>query len=647
VGDESAIRESSGESKGASALPSSPAEFLAMHPLPPALTDLGDAVTALSWVDLDADLDAIWDAVSDYARLSREVGLAPMQAWEEQGQLVGERRYGLAMHRFRELPWEWAYGSGTALTRIYSAGLARASLDAFWVAPLSGGGARVYSCLSWVPRGPLAAMIVRLRLPKAARALCEAVERLASQRIGRAPVIAAPQPLGMSERASARLTSLVEELGDLPAAAVTALTKFLQTADDLELDRVRPLELAARWGREQAEVVRVCLHATRVGLLEMSWDVTCPHCRGVRQRARSLGEVPRKASCEPCEVEFGTETPQVVEITFQPHPSIRERERTLYCTAEPARKRHIVAQQVLAPNERRVLTLRVPEGSYQLRLVGSEGARQVRVDASAAAPAVWAASQVASGDELSAAPGARVTIENDRESPQIFVLEQVEADGHALRPAHLFSHPEFRDLFSEEYLAAGVHLHVGEQTILFTDVVGSTEFYAARGDPEAFVAVVRHFEEIELVVAEHGGAVVKTIGDAAMAAFADPVGAVASAAELLARFSSDRQDTPIRIRASLNVGSCIAVRLNSNIDYFGTTVNVAAKLQAFAGTGELALSASVLRAPGVDALLRELGAPLKTLTFEDAPGGPMTVYRWGPPVGIDAPAPPRAPAPAP
>ena len=147
-----------------------------------------------------------------------------------------------------------------------------------------------------------------------------------------------------------------------------------------------------------------------------------------------------------------------------------------------------------------------------------------------------------------------------------FVLEEARWSDEALRPADLFSLVDFRDLFSEEYIAADVQLSVGMQTILFTDMVGSTRFYATRGDPDAFAQVKRHFSEVFDVVAAHEGVLVKTIGDAVMAAFADPLQAVRAANAIHGCFTAECTDLDIRLRVSLHRGPCIAVQLNSDID---------------------------------------------------------------------------------
>src|SRR5690606_16896124 len=89
-----------------------------------------------------------------------------------------------------------------------------------------------------------------------------------------------------------------------------------------------------------------------------------------------------------------------------------------------------------------------------------------------------------------------VRVENAGNDVALFRIERATWSDDALRPGMLLSFQEFRELFSEEYIGADVKLAVGEQTLLFTDVVGSTAFYASRGDPAAFVEIKKHFDEV-------------------------------------------------------------------------------------------------------------------------------------------------------
>jgi class 3 adenylate cyclase len=92
---------------------------------------------------------------------------------------------------------------------------------------------------------------------------------------------------------------------------------------------------------------------------------------------------------------------------------------------------------------------------------------------------------------------------------------------------------------------------------------------------------------------QHSGAVVKTIGDAVMAVFSRPADAVSAALHILTgdRAASTRAWRPrIILKIGAHCGPSIAVTLNDNLDYFGQTVNVAARVQALADAGEICIT---------------------------------------------------------
>jgi class 3 adenylate cyclase len=114
-----------------------------------------------------------------------------------------------------------------------------------------------------------------------------------------------------------------------------------------------------------------------------------------------------------------------------------------------------------------------------------------------------------------------------------------------------------------------------------------------------------------------------------MATFVNPVDALRASQQIHQAFHPQRGDTPIRLRISLNTGPCIAVRLNANADFFGGTVNVAAKLQALAEGYQIAMSDVTYKAAGVAEFLAEQQATLEDLTYESkALKEPVSVKRW-------------------
>jgi class 3 adenylate cyclase len=77
-------------------------------------------------------------------------------------------------------------------------------------------------------------------------------------------------------------------------------------------------------------------------------------------------------------------------------------------------------------------------------------------------------------------------------------------------------------------------------TILFSDIKGSTTYFEKNGDVEGLAMVERHHSLMLPVIEGAGGRVVKTIGDAIMASFADPVGAVKAAIGMQRALEEDR-----------------------------------------------------------------------------------------------------------
>jgi class 3 adenylate cyclase len=142
-------------------------------------------------------------------------------------------------------------------------------------------------------------------------------------------------------------------------------------------------------------------------------------------------------------------------------------------------------------------------------------------------------------------------------------------------------------------------------TLLFSDLKGSTALYDAIGDASAWRLVREHFAYLAGIVREHEGAIVKTLGDAVMAAFHDPLQGLEAAIAMQERIAAfnEASGTPIILKLGLHEGPCIAVTLNDRLDYFGGTVNLAARLQGESRGSDLVLSQALASAPGAATLI--------------------------------------------
>ena len=177
-----------------------------------------------------------------------------------------------------------------------------------------------------------------------------------------------------------------------------------------------------------------------------------------------------------------------------------------------------------------------------------------------------------------------LTIRNESDRPLVFVVENRNWAEDALTGERVIAMPAFRRLCPEQLLRPGDNAEIGWIAIMFTDLKGSTELYDALGDAAAYNLVRDHFAFLSDRVERNHGFVVKTVGDAVMAAFSRPDDAVRAALAIqddVASFNSARgggtSATPIVLKLGLHAGSCIAVTTGDALDYFGAIVNIAAR----------------------------------------------------------------------
>lgn len=602
------------------------AQLLELHPWPKQFA--GEKRIERLWTfDLPGTPQALWPFISDTSRMNRALGTAEMTFVEKDGKRYGSSKTGGVKHDWLEVPWNWVAEQWLTSTRIYERGFMKMMYAIHRLEPTETG-TRLYLYFGTVARGALYATAIRLGFPTLERAYRRVLPQLAAQLDRLRPDVLQLPPPALSDESQARLRAGREQLvGEgLDPKVVDTLVDWIRTGDDADLHRIQIRERARVWKVSEVEALRTALHATRAGLLDLSWDTICPHCRGLREETGKLAQLKAEGHCEVCEVDFTTDKIEAVEVTFRVHPSIRDVPERLYCSAEPATKDHIRVQTSVAPGAKAVIHPRLEPGRYVVWR-GHTGGWYLDVDDDG--PGEVSYEHHAEGTVVRACTRPAVTFENDGAEPETYTIERATWSDDALRPGALLSFQEFRDLFSEDYIGADVKLAVGEQTLLFTDVVGSTAFYASRGDPAAFVEIKKHFDEVFAIVNRNRGAVVKTIGDAVMATFVNPVDAVRASQQIHQAFHPRREDTPIRLRISLNTGPCIAVRLNANADFFGGTVNIAAKLQALAEGYQIAMSDATYRASGVAEYLAEQKAPLESLTYESkALREPVSVKRW-------------------
>lgn len=580
-------------------------------------TAQGRPIDAVWTFEVGATVRELWPFLTDTSSFNQRLGLSEMHFEEVDGRLRGRQRVAGMQLEWEEVPWEWDFGRGLSNARIYGRGLSHIVRARYRVESIGDTRTRLTIYIGSIPRTWWTRLLlhVGLRSLRAgfARALGEIAGEIAAYRdlAGTAPT-PVRHPVELNRPRLDQVADLLTRDGVAPEL-LTRLRELVERAPDSELDRIRPRALARHWEMKLGPILEGFIRACHRGLLALTWDVVCPHCRGVRAELENLGSLPAGGRCDVCDIDFDVSDPNALEASFHLHPGIRDVPRRWYCAAEPATKPHILIQQRLAPGEERTLPTLLSDGIYRLRLRGGRAYRLLVLESEGTTDEVtWYGASGDSTDRIVRSPEPTLHLVNNTDETHTFVVAESAPDGDALRVSDVFDVPFFRDVFSTQAVAAGIRLDVGVRTVLFTDIVGSSRLYHEVGEATAFAQVRQHFVAVYGMVARHGGAVVKTIGDATMVSFKSEREAVAAAIELQRFFRPGNPETDLRIRISIHAGACYAVQLNSNVDYFGATVNLAAKLQAAVDAGAVVLTDAVQGA------VEDLLAPFdtKALTFQ-------------------------------
>ncbi|HUF51471.1 MAG TPA: adenylate/guanylate cyclase domain-containing protein [Longimicrobiales bacterium] len=575
---------------------------------------------AWEW-QLDAAPDALWPLVADTDRFNRDAAVPPVDSTDGDFCTTGYGRRNLELSRFgvriawEEQAFEWVRPRSFSVVRNYYTGPVQHMAVRVALEP-HGGGTRVRYSVAAVARNLLGRLAIPAQIGVLSRRQFAAVFRDYATHAQRAaagsalPAMPLHTAAHVTSAAAARLDAVGERMRAQPRIAQRwqLLRAVIERAADADVDRLRPYELADAWHAPRRDVLRLCLEATRAGALQLRWDLLCPLCRGSKDSAHTLGELALHAYCTCCHVDVDADFDRAVELSFRPVPAIRALDVAPHCVGGPQLTPHIAVQQLLQPRAQRTVHVALERGRYRVRAADVPGMRFINAgQGSAAAASLTLTAAGWSSADADVASDARLDLHNDTDVPQLFIIERVAWSDRAVVAADVFALQEFRDLFAAEALRPGERVSIGATTILFTDLRASTALYDRIGDAPAFGQVLDHFTALRQALEQEEGAIVKTIGDAVMAVFHRPVGAVRAilrAHELLAASMDGIQ--PVQLKAGAHYGSCIAVTLNDRLDYFGATVNIAARLGAAAEGGDVVISDDIYRDPEVAQLVQAL-----------------------------------------
>ena len=570
-----------------------------------------------TWVwRFDASPAAVWEVMADTARFNEAAGFAKHRIEERVApgghvRYHAEGRIGPFAARWEEIPVEWIAGQRFTHRREFRDGPLRSMVASLALFPENGGTRAEYR-LEVVPRGLRGRMILGPFFAGAgrvfARLVADAQGFLAGARV--TPFATAPVVFDRDRRS--RVDAMVAAIEATPHGHGLAARLAAELTDGSEIDlaHMRSLALARRWGvANPRHVVELCLQAVKTGLLGMEWVLLCPRCRGAKVTAPALDRLPENAHCAACNIDYGRAFHRNVELTFHPAPWLRPIPPGEFCLYGPMTTPHVKLQQTLAPGERRTLDLALPHGAYRLRTLHPGEATDVDWQSGGFPEVIAEDGHTHAG---APAPAGQVRLHNRGAHAVTIVVEARAWVAEALTAHRVTTMQSFRDLFAEEALRPGDEASIERITLMFTDLKNSTALYERVGDARAYSLVRAHFAFLAERVRAYDGAIVKTIGDAVMAVFAEPADALRAAVAVqrdIDAFNEEHGDGPgeeaarIVIKLGLHDGACVAVRLNDRLDYFGSTVNMAARLQGESRGGDIVLSPALAAVPAVAAIL--------------------------------------------
>jgi class 3 adenylate cyclase len=452
------------------------------------------------------------------------------------------------------------------------------------------------------------------------------------------------------------------------SSVIAELRTWIATADDYDLFRVNPIQFAKEKSIATNDCIDLFLYTAKYGLFEMEWHMLCAFCGHIVENLQELSQAHAHFVCDFCGAENTASLDDYIHVSFTLSPQIRANaylepdglpiadfylkhqfaKGVIFAGGHSLEEVGAMLTRFMADVEPHAAldftvaaepgTLQIKDlrnkasSSYVLAPTGEDVTSRLGIDLQGGAflangaPATpttinfrVAPFHFEMGEDLPAGQ-LEIAFRNrmDKKSalwvmhfPPGFESDYVQFDSF-LSGKRLITTQTFRDLFRFETVPTTEGIDIKDATFMFTDLKGSTALYDRIGDLKAYYLVRQHFETLGAVIDRHSGAIVKTIGDAVMASFTNPLDAVKAALEVyqeIAAFNATISDAII-LKIGLHRGPAIVVSLNDRLDFFGQTVNVAARVQALAGAGEILLSADVQGDPGVREALqgREVAA---------------------------------------
>ena len=421
--------------------------------------------------DLDASVESLWPLVSDTDRFNRAIGL-PVPEFsftDTDGQrklMVTAKFNGLHLH-YLEHPFEWIEGREFSVLREFENGPFRSVLSRVELVPLSQSKTRVYHQCQVVTRGLFGKWIGKLQFQfLTPRTLARAYRQIeVLTKTSQYPFLCdssfkasgdSAVPRSRQQHLDSSLANINERLDDagkkLEDHQIASIAKFVRTASDNAVSRIRPRFFAEKLGCSDEQMLCFGFFAIENGLFNLRWDVICPVCSISTRSFDSVKEIKKHQQCEACKRGFEIDFANSVELIFRIHPQFRNADTRSFCIGGPFHLPHVLSQLTLRRDQELKLNYR-SQLDQKVFVGGPEHARNIQVladDLAASSHADVELNSLVSSYAVQPAPSATLSIKNNTPRELLTRVERKPDRTKMVTAAEVFSRKEFQNALANE-----------------------------------------------------------------------------------------------------------------------------------------------------------------------------------------------------
>lgn len=546
---------------------------------------------------IDANIRFVWDLLANTEHLNRTIGLPPVSyssaVVDESGLYrIAEASRGPITLKWKEFPFDWIRPYQYSVFRQFLKGPFDHMTGGIKLKEDSTG------CIVTVfgeikAKGMFSKIAAKKIVGDGIRNTVKYVKE-ATKLVKDGVIDPKPRNRTRTPTDEAVLDEKIAQVKHADPNIVSAVRRYLVEATDEEVLAIKPVLFARHMNEDPITVAKTFLLMVQAGILSLDWKLLCPNCRVPKASCTTLSEIPTTIHCDLCGIRYDVTLEKTIEMCFRIHPSLRRAVDRRYCIGGPYATPHAIVQVGLNAGEERVIEFSPEFQELRIRALKSNVSCTPQMDKDEVraifSGTSWEMEQTSSGRK----GNFKYTLVNKSSSRITVVVEDRDIGRDSLTLAKALSIQEFRDLFARELLAPGVSVSVETCAIMFTDLTDSTVMYEKTGDAAAYVAVRKHFDLLKEIIAKNRGAIVKTIGDAVMAVFIREADCLKAALDICARRNEfatifDRVN-PNVVKVGIHSGRAVTVNANDKMDYFGRTVNIAARVQGLSIGGDVVMT---------------------------------------------------------